>query len=150
MPIWEDALLLMQGSSFWTGLGLGCWHFISPLGWHCHTHSIYLQLYTDTGVFGVIALIVAVVIGAKLAVDIIYSCRKHPYYGFGIGVLLAILVAALVGTIEIASYAIPNWSWEPPWYVLSPIPWLLAAALVTARQLLGQPSIKAITNQGEQ
>jgi hypothetical protein len=147
MPVWQDALLSMQGSSIWIGLGLGCYHFISP-GSYYHTHSIYLQLYTDTGVFGIVALIVAVVIGAKLAVDIIYSPRKHPYYGFGIGVLLAILFAALAGTVEIAPYAIPNW--EEHWYVLSPIPWLLAAALVTARRLLKQPSTEAVANQGEQ
>ena len=62
----------------------------------------------------------------------------------------AILFAALAGAVEIAPYAIPHWGYEYSWYVLSPIPWLLAGALVIARQVLRQPSVEAVDKQGEQ
>ncbi len=143
MLLWQDTLLLMGGSSTtWTGFGLGCWFFIFPPCSHWHPHSAYLQLYTDTGVIGIVAFICAVMVGAILFADIIRSPRKHPYYGFGIGVVLAIAIVALDGTIEIAPYAIPWFSdshYGVHYYVLSPIPWLLAALLVTARRLLRQP-----------
>lgn len=150
MPMWQNTLEYMSGSMIFTGLGLGCWHF-SPVGVHEHLHNAYLELYTNTGALGVVALVVAVLIGAKLAVDIVcYSPRKHPYYGFGIGVLLAIVVAALAGTLEITPLAIPGVGSVPPFYLLSPIPWLLAAALVMAHRLLRQPLDEAVVEQKEQ
>jgi hypothetical protein len=150
MPMWQSTLEFMSGSTIFTGLGLGCWHF-SPVGVHEHLHNAYIELYAHTGALGVVALIVAVAIGAKLAVDIVcYSPRKHPYYGFGIGVLLAIFAAALAGTLEITPLAIPGVGSVPPFYLLSPIPWLLAAALVMAHRLLRQPLDEAVVEQKEE
>jgi hypothetical protein len=150
MPMWQSTLDFMSGSTVFTGLGLGCWYF-SPVSTYEHLHNAYIGLYVHTGVLGIVALIVAVGIGAKLAVDIVcYSPRKHPYYGFGIGVLLAILVAALAGTLEITPFAIPGMGSVPPFYLLSPIPWLLAAALVMAHRLLRQPLDEALVEQKEQ
>jgi O-antigen ligase len=113
---------------------------ISP-SWHVgHVHNAYLELYVDTGVFGIIAFICFAAVVAKLAIDIIYSPRNSPYYGFGIGVLLAVLVTALVSTIESAPFGFGIISGSNYCYILSPIPWVLAGLLVTARQLLRQPA----------
>jgi hypothetical protein len=146
LELWQNILNSIGGSSIGTGLGLGCW----PLAigtfpaqpWLLQAHNAYLELYLDTGVFGIVALICFVAVIAKLAVDIIYSSREHPYYGFGIGVLLAILAVAVVSFLESApfGFGILSTGGASYDYVLSPIPWILAALLVIARRLLRQPA----------
>jgi O-antigen ligase len=143
MSFWTYALGFMHGHAFFSGVGLGCWPLVSGTfpshPWELHVHNAYLELYINIGVIGVIALICFVVVGAKLGSDIIHSLKKHPYYGLGIGVLLAIVAVALASVFESASFGLPVVIGDAYYYVLSPIPLLLAALLVIAHQLLKQP-----------
>jgi hypothetical protein len=144
IQLWQETLGLIKGSSIFTGLGLGCWPLLSSRSYGLlgHVHNAYLELYINTGIIGVAALVCAVAIGLKLAIDILRSPREHPYYGFGIGVLLAILATAMVSIVESAPFAFPGMSSEA-YYVLSPIPGVLIVLLVTAHRLLRQPAAEA-------
>lgn len=141
LPLWQQVLKPIEGSLLWTGLGLGCWPLTLDLITYGHVHNAYLELYVNTGIFGMVALICFVAIGVKLAIDIVFLPRKSLYYGFGIGVLLAIIATALVGFVESSPFGLGFLSTggESYHYVLSPIPWVLAWALVTARRLLSLP-----------
>jgi hypothetical protein len=138
--LWSDTFHLMHGSSIFSGLGLGCWPLISP-SWHVgHVHNAYLELYVNTGVFGIIAFICFAAVVVKLAIDIIHSSRKNRYYGLSIGVLLAILAVALAGIVESAPFGFGIVRGGAGYhYIFSPIPWVLAGLLVMARRLLRQP-----------
>jgi O-Antigen ligase len=141
-PIWEKTADLLSKSPF-TGLGLGCWALARwgttvldtpQIGGITHAHNAYLELYSNTGVIGVLALVVALVIGLKLSLDIIRSPRSHRWYGFGIGVILACVVTLLVAIVESAPMGVPLVGTHTYHYVVSPIAWLLCGLLVMAHR----------------
>jgi O-antigen ligase len=143
-PIWERTADML-GDSPVTGLGLGCWALArwgtTPLGTDevngiTHAHNAYLELYANTGILGVLALLIALGIGAKLSLDIIRSPRTHPWYGFGVGVILACVATLLVGTLESAPMGVPLVAAETYYYIVSPIAWILCGLLVIAHRLI--------------
>ncbi len=144
LPIWENTAAMLRHSPF-TGLGLGCWalaYYGIPaldneiVNEITHAHNAYLELYANTGVLGILALIVALVIGAKLSLDIIRSPRSHPWYGLGVGVILACIATLLVGIVESAPMGVPLAAAETYYYIISPIPWILCGLLVVAHRLI--------------
>ncbi|MFC1925901.1 O-antigen ligase family protein [Chloroflexota bacterium] len=139
LPIWSSVINPIEGSDVWTGLGLGCWPLIPDQSNTLeHVHNAYLELYINTGILGLVSLFCALAIGAKIAFDIIYSPRNGLSYGFGIGVLLAILIALAVSFVESACFGFGFFYGEKEVYryLLMPIPWILAGSLVIARNLL--------------
>ena len=142
--IWERTADLL-GASPVTGLGLGCWalaYWNTPvLGTNevsgiTHAHNAYLELYANTGILGLLALLIALGIGAKLSLDIIRSPRTHPWYGFGVGVILACVATLLVGTLESAPMGVPLVAAETYYYIVSPVAWILCGLLVIAHRLI--------------
>jgi hypothetical protein len=139
-PIWERTADLLSDSPF-TGLGLGCW---ARAYWGTaaldteitHAHNAYLELYANTGILGIMALIIALGIGTKLSLDIIRSPRAHPWYGFGVGVILACVATLLVGIVESAPVGVPLVAATTYYYVISPIAWILCGLLVIAHRLI--------------
>ena len=142
LRLWLQVIDPIEGSSLWTGLGLGCWPLahihIQGLTWLGHVHNAYLELYINTGAVGLAAFLCFMVAGAKLAVEIIYSPGNSLYYGFGIGVVLAALAVLSVGFLESAPFGFGLLYGEDAsyHYILSPIPFILAGSLVIARRLL--------------
>jgi hypothetical protein len=143
-PIWEKTVDLLGDSPF-TGLGLGCWALArwgtTVLGTDqvngiTHAHNAYLELYANTGIVGVLALLIALGIGVKLSLDIIRSQRTHPWYGFGVGVILACVTTLLVAVVESAPMGVPLVAAETYYYVVSPIAWILCGLLVIAHRLV--------------
>jgi O-antigen ligase len=143
-PIWDKTATLLSDSPF-TGLGLGCWALAY---WHTsvlgtptvneitHAHNAYLELYANTGLFGVLALLIALAIGMKLSLDIIRSPRAHPWYGLGVGVILACVATLLVGIVESAPMGVPLVATETYYYIISPVAWILCGLLVIAHRLI--------------
>ena len=87
---------------------------------------------------GVLAFASSLVIALKLALDIIRSPRKHPWYGFSIGVLLACLATIIVSVVESAPTGVPLVGIDTYYYIVSPVPWLLAGFLVSAHRLISK------------
>jgi O-antigen ligase len=149
-PIWEKTADLLGDSPF-TGLGLGCWaqaywgrtdldnNIVNEI---THAHNGYLELYANTGVLGVLALLIALGIGVKLSLDIIRSPRSHPWYGFGIGVILACIATLSVAIVESAPMGVPLVAATTYYYIISPVAWILCGLLVIAHRLItGSPRL---------
>jgi len=137
--LWRLTIDLLQESPL-TGLGLGAWPLLAYPGAasfpHGHPHNAYLELYSNMGILGVLALLVSLVVAARIGWGILRSSRANPWYGVGVGVLLAGVVTALFGVIEKAPIAVIVLGAEAYFYVVSPLPWLLAVALVLVHRLL--------------
>jgi len=143
-PIWHDTIDMLKDSPL-SGLGLGCWALtyyhstVIPIG-ITHAHNAYLELYANTGFLGALALLVSLIIAGKLGLDIIRSPRNSPWYGFGIGVLLAWAATLLVGIVESAPIGVPLVAANTYYYIISPIFWILMVLLVIAHRLQYAPS----------
>lgn len=141
MDRWETTVELLKDSPF-TGLGLSCWglvyHGTEVLTHPTNVHNSYLELYANTGILGALALVVLLIIGCKLAWDIIRSPRNHPWYGFGVGVLLACVATLLVGVVENSPMGLPLVGTDDYRYIVSPAPWVLGGLLVSAHRLICQ------------
>jgi O-Antigen ligase len=144
-PIWKTTADLLSDSPLTAlaGLGLGCWAWArwgttaldtGEINGITHTHNAYLELYSNTGMVGVLALLVALGIGLKLSLDIIRSPRTHAWYGFGVGVILACVVTALVAFLESAPMGVPLVGEQTYYYVVSPVAWMLCGLLVIAHR----------------
>jgi hypothetical protein len=139
IPLWQDTLDML-GERPITGIGLGAWAVIRYgemlVASKAHPHNSYLELYANAGILGVMALVIFGVIALRLAWGILRAPRKHPWYGFGAGVILAIAITAVVGLIESAPAGIVLTGIDSYYYVISPLPWVLAIFLVLAHRLL--------------
>jgi hypothetical protein len=144
LPVWEQTAALLGHSPF-SGLGLGCWAIAyhqttildtAAVNGLTHAHNAYLELYANTGVLGVLALIIALIVGVKLSLDIIRSPHSRSWYGFGVGVILACFVTLLVGVVESAPVGVPLVAAETYYYIISPLPWILCGLLVIAHRLV--------------
>jgi hypothetical protein len=143
-PIWEKTTDLLSDSPF-TGLGLGCWAQAywgrTDLGNNIvneitHAHNGYLELYANTGILGALALLIALGIGIRLSLEIVRSPRSHPWYGFGVGVILACIATLLVAIVESAPMGVPLVAATTYYYIISPVAWILCGLLVIAHRLI--------------
>jgi hypothetical protein len=138
-PFWERTVRLLADSPF-SGLGLGCWalayHGTEALTHPTQAHNAYLELYANTGILGMLALVLVLVLGFKLCLNIIRSPRDHPWYGFGVGVVLACVATLLAGVVESAPTGVPLVGESTYWYMVSPAPWILAGLLVCVHRLM--------------
>lgn len=138
IPRWRETIHLLRDSPF-TGLGLGCWAFAfhgsTVISHPTHAHNAYLELYSNTGIVGAIAFLFFLGIGLKLAWELVRSPHNHPWYGFGVGVVLACVATLLVGIVESAPIGVPLVASNTYYYLVSPVPWILAGLLVIAKKL---------------
>lgn len=136
--IWQKTVQIL-GDHPIAGLGLGYWAPLNNpkgLGWMTsHPHNAYLSLYADFGILGVLSLLVALIVAARLAWGILRSPRSSPWYGLGIGVLLAGVVTLLASLVESAPASVPLVAHGVYFYVVSPAGWFMAAFLVAAHRL---------------
>ena len=147
-PIWDNTIELLSDTPL-AGLGLGCWALTywgttvlgtETVGGITHAHNAYIELYSNTGIVGALALLVALGIGLKLSLDIIRSPRTNPWYGFGVGVILACVATLVVAVVESAPMGVPRVTDDTYYYVISPIAWMLCGLLAIAhRQLTKSP-----------
>ena len=139
--LWGETISML-GDSPLSGLGLGCWaltYYGTDLITHpTHAHNAYLELYSNAGFLGALAFIIALIIGLKLAINIVRSPRTHPWYGFGIGVLLACLATIIVGIVESSPIGVPLLATDTYYYFISPAPLILVGFLVSAHRLLSK------------
>ncbi|MFC1923747.1 O-antigen ligase family protein [Chloroflexota bacterium] len=144
LPRWETTIGMI-GDSPIVGLGLGCWaftyHGTELISHPTHVHNAYLELYSNTGFLGALALLIALIIGLKLAWDIVKSSRSHSWYGFGIGVLTACFITIIVGVVESAPVGVAIVSGNTYNYAVSPAPWILAGLVISAHRLLSKKEI---------
>ena len=107
--LWRETIHLINGWSIVTGLGLGTWLEVYQNHYDkfvTHVHNSYLQLYTDTGIMGVITLIVAVVVFVRLSINILSSSKQNIWYGIGIGLIGSIIAGAIFACYDVTTTGI--------------------------------------------
>lgn len=77
-----------------------------------------------------VALVVSVVIGTRLAWQLLVAGRGHPYYGLVVGLVLATVISLFVGIVETPPLGIVAVGKETYYYVISPLGFLLGAMVV--------------------
>lgn len=136
--IWLKTLPLFEKYEILTGLELGCWNaqFITQYGAdNVHLHNSYFQLYADTGILGMAALIVAAAVFIRISWGIIKSSRQNPWYGVSVGLIGSIIAGAVFALYDVTltGTIITTTSYI---YLSIPLLWVLAALLVVSSKHL--------------
>jgi len=135
---WSNTFHLLKGSLFFTGLGPGNWVDVYDKQYRAGDiilHSSYFQFYTDAGIMGIAALIIAVVVFVRLSLTIRSSPPQNPWQGVGIGLMGSIVAGAVfacydvtfTGTLAAAAGYI---------YFSIPLLWIIVALFVVSQQKL--------------
>jgi hypothetical protein len=133
IELWKGAIDVIQHHPI-TGCGLGCLGesattYLSP-------HNAYLQFYADMGLVGALALLCALIIGGKMAVDLMKASRSHPWYGFAVGLLAAAVAVGVHGLFEGSPACILAQSKDAYYYIVSPILAILAGLFVRTQRIV--------------
>ena len=97
---WQATIVALKDSPL-AGLGLGgWWSKVSTFGLIGGPHNAYLQLFSDTGALGMIALVLAAIIGVKLFRQILYADKDSPIYGITAGIAAGIIAGGIHALID--------------------------------------------------
>jgi O-antigen ligase len=137
MDFWGATVVALKDHLF-TGLGLsGWWSSVNTAVTLGGPHSSYLQLYSDTGPFGLIAWLAAVLVGTRQAIKVLHADRNSPFFGLTLGLIAGCVAASADAAIEnIFLVLIPVGG--RPLALTVPLVWLLMAGLVLSGQKLFQ------------
>lgn len=124
MELWRGAIDVIRHHPI-AGCGLGC------LGRYSTTsclspHNAYLQLYADMGIVGTLALLGALVVGGRMAIDLLKASRADPWYGFAAGIVAAAVAVAVHGVFEGSPSGIIAETADGYLYTVSPVFAILA------------------------
>ncbi len=102
--LWVKTIPLLSRNHAFLGLGLGNWAEIFDNFYHTtdiHMHNNYLQIYTDMGFFGILAMSLAVVIFIITAYKILRAPEKGILKGLGIGFIGSFLGGAFFNMFDV-------------------------------------------------
>jgi O-antigen ligase len=133
LDLWQVTLFAMKDSLL-TGLGLGGWWSKVPTNVvEGGQHDAYLQLYSDSGILGILALIIAGIICTRLIWQILHSDKHNPVYGVATGIATGIICGGICAILEAnTNVLIP--AGKEYLYFAVPFLWLWAALLVICHQ----------------
>ncbi len=132
---WQATIAALKDSPL-TGLGLGgWWSKVSTYGMSGGPHNAYLQLYSDTGALGLIAIVLAAIIGVKLFRQILYADKDSPIYGITAGITAGLIAGGIHALIDDNMSVLIQIGNDYLYYAV-PLLWLWAALLVVSRQRL--------------
>jgi hypothetical protein len=77
-------------------------------------------------------LVVLLGVGLK----VVRACKSHIWYGFGVGILAAILAISIHGVFETSPAGVLAEGVGTYYYIVSPVFWVLAGLLVRAHRAL--------------
>jgi hypothetical protein len=138
VEIWGATVTALKDHPL-TGFGLGGWWSSVPAQTAAEgtPHSAYLQLYSDTGVMGLIALIAAAIITFRLIWQIWRSDRNSPGFGMALGIGAGIVAGGAHALVEVnTNVLIPIR--DTTIYFAIPFLWMWAAFCVAAHHRLAR------------
>jgi O-antigen ligase len=141
VDIWGKTINLLKGYHAIAGLGLGNWFDVYKSHYGrvvIHVHNNYLQLYTDIGILGALALIAALVIFMRHSTDILSASRHDSWYGVGVGLIGSIIAGAVFAFFDVTTTATVVTA-TGYIYLSIPLLWVLAALLVVSKRRLCLP-----------
>jgi O-antigen ligase len=129
--VWQAMMAALKDHPL-TGLGLGgWWSEVSEFSMSRAPHNAYLQLYADTGALGIIALVLAAVIGIRLLWRILHSDKRSPYYGVAAGIAAGMIAGGVHALVDM-NLNILILAKSKSIYFAVPLLWLWAAWLVVS------------------
>ncbi|MGD0780780.1 MAG: O-antigen ligase family protein [Dehalococcoidales bacterium] len=131
---WRETGNLLKDHLF-SGLGIGSWHdlYAAQVG-HAlvNPHNTYLQLYSDTGLLGGLAVIIAAVVFIYICWNTLHSSIKRDWDGIAIGVI-GVIIAGMINAVFEVNISVPLFKGATiTGYIASPFLWVWAAFLVVA------------------
>jgi hypothetical protein len=93
------------------------------------------------GLVGALAFLSALAIGGGIALNLLVSSGTHPWYGFAIGLLAAIVAIGIHSIFEASPAGIIAQGTHTYYYVVSPVFSILAGLLVRMQRVLQSKSI---------
>lgn len=128
---WGETINLLHGHVL-TGVGIGVWFELYPHGkWPViNPHNNYLQVFSDTGLFGIIAMLGAAVAFVYICYAILRSSTKNKHNGIAIGIIGSILAGMVNAFHEVNTSAAIVSGKSITNYIAIPYIWFLAAFLV--------------------
>jgi len=102
--LWVNTVPLLGDLHSFFGLGLGNWAEVYNNYYHSaeiHMHNNYFQIYTDMGIFGVLAISFAIVIFSVTAYKIMKSSGGGILKGLGIGLIGSFLGGAFFNMLDV-------------------------------------------------
>jgi hypothetical protein len=137
--IWENTIRSLTGLRILTGLGLGSWakQYQDRYGGQpIHVHNSYLQLYVDSGLIGLVALVTAFVQFVRLSLSSLRAPRENPWYGVAMGLTGGVIAGAAMAMYDVTT-TVTVWSNEITYiYMNIPFLWVWAALLIVANRKL--------------
>ena len=133
--IWQATIAVLRDYPL-TGLGLGGWwselpSFTTVGG----PHNAYLQLYSDTGALGLIALVLAVIIGIRLLWQIRRLDKDSPGFGVVVGITAGMIAGGVLALVDVNTNVLFSIGGEYLYFAV-PLIWLWAALFVVSHQRL--------------
>ncbi|GEM_PF-1673042 len=145
IEIWQATFVVLKSHFLW-GFGLGGWwsRVPSEIAAQGNPHNAYLQLYSDTGILGLIALIISIVLGIKLFWKIWRADNTLPGYGIALGIAAGVIAGGLHALVEVNTN-LPVSIGDRNIYFAIPFLWIWVAFLVVSCRRL-EPPISQTTN----
>ncbi len=137
VTLWEDTLRRLSGWGIVTGLGLGSWPDTQAweFGWAPeHPHNSYLQVYSDTGILGGLAIVVAAVVFVVLARKALLASANRRWSALAVGLVGAAVAGAIFALYD--NTLMTAVAGSHFLYVSVPLLWFWAATLVVAHARL--------------
>jgi len=136
LEVWQATIVALKDSPL-TGFGLGgWWSKVTAYGMTGGCHNAYLQLYSNTGVLGIIALVLAIIISVKLFRQIMYADKGSPYHGIVVGITAGIIAGGIHALVDNNIDILIPIENEYLYFTI-PLLWLWSALLVVScRRLL--------------
>jgi O-antigen ligase len=148
---WGETINLLQGHVL-TGVGIGVWFELYPHGkWPViNPHNNYLQVFSDTGLFGIIAMLGAAVAFVYICYTILHSSTKNNCNGIAIGIIGSILAGMVNAFHEVNTSAAIVSGKSITNYIAIPYIWFLAAFLVVVYYRIKPEHVKKAIEQASQ
>ncbi len=139
---WSNTFHLLKGFSFFTGLGPGNWVDIYDKQYKAEDiilHSSYFQFYTDAGILGIAALIIAAVLFVRLSLKIRSSPPQNLWHAVGIGLMGSIVAGAVFACYDVTFSGTLATAASGYIYFSIPLLWIILALFIVSCQKLSLP-----------
>ena len=136
--VWKGTIIAMMHYPTWIlGFGLGGWWSKVPpdvlIG--VNPHNAYLQLYSDTGIVGLVVLVIGLIMISRLIWDIWRADRSSGVFGVALGVAMGLMAFGLHALVEVNTNLMVTLGARTIYFAI-PLIWIWLAFLVVAHRRL--------------
>jgi O-antigen ligase len=146
--LWVKTIPMLNDWHAFFGIGLGNWaeeFYNLYQNQEIHMHNNYFQIYTDMGIFAIIAVSLATLIFIRTSFKILKSHRQDTLWGIGVGIIGSFMAGAFFNTLDVTltGMIIDRGHYT---YLSIPLLWIWAAFYVVVYHKLF-PHEKSVLNK---